>query len=220
LATSHLKSAYLTIENRLTEASLYVDSWLQFQSLWDLQADQVYNALGEDLANWLQILTEIRKSRATFDTSEVFRLFGVIAITFDQVQSRVNAKYDSWQRDIVQRFAGVLSISMRELCEELRTARINLERQSLDTSNTTQAVAFITIVQKSEQKIKVWAPLVDIFKRSQATLSRERYHFPDDWLSVEQISGEWAAFREILANKSKQVEEQTGTILFFTINSF
>lgn len=199
----------------MTEASLYVDNWLRFQSLWDLQADQVYNALGEDLRNWLQILTEIRKSRATFDTSEVFRSFGVIAITFDQVQSRVNGKYDSWQREIVQRFAGVLSISMRELCDELKTARINLERQSLDTSNTAQAVAFITIVQKSEQKIKIWAPLVDIFKRSQAALLRERYHFPDDWLSVEQISGEWTALKEILANKSKQVEEQTGAFLFY-----
>jgi dynein heavy chain 1, cytosolic len=198
----------------LTEASLYVDNWLRFQSLWDLQADQVYNALGEDLANWLQILTEIRKSRATFDTSEVFRSFGVIAITFDQVQNRVNAKYDSWQREIVQRFAGVLSVSMRELCDELKTARINLERQSLDTSNTAQAVAFITIVQKSEQKIKIWAPLVDIFKRSQTTLSRERYHFPDDWLSMDQISGEWGSLKEILANKSKQVEEHTGIFRF------
>jgi dynein heavy chain 1 len=205
-----LKSAYLTIKNRLTEASLYVDRWLQFQSLWDLQADQVYNALGDDLVNWLQILTEIRKSRATFDTSEVFRSFGVIAITFDQVQSRVNAKYDAWQRDIVQRFAGVLSIAMRDLYAELAKARIDLERQSLEASTTAQAVYFITIVQKSEQKMKVWAPLVEIFQKSQNTLSRERYHCPDDWLHVDQICGEWTALKEILTRKSKQVQDQIG----------
>jgi dynein heavy chain 1 len=210
LADSQLKSAYLTVENRITEASSYVDRWLQFQSLWDLQADQVYNALGDDLVNWLQILSEIRKSRATFDTSEVFRSFGVIAITFDQVQSRVNAKYDAWQRDVVQRFAGVLSMAMTDLSTELRRARTDLERQSLEASSTAQAVSFITIVQKSEQKVKVWDPLVEIFKKSQSTLSRERYQFPPDWLEMDQISHEWDALKEILARKSKQVQDQIG----------
>jgi dynein heavy chain 1, cytosolic len=211
LATSDLKSAYLTVEIRLSEAAAYVDRWLQFQSLWDLQADQVYNALGSDLVNWLQIIGEIRKSRATFDTSEVFRSFGVIAITFDQVQSRVNAKYDAWQRDIVQRFAGVLSNAMNELFVELRKARIELERQSLEASTTAQAVSFITIVQKSEQKVKVWAPSVDLFQKSSNTLTRERYHFPEDWLQVDLISDEWKALGEILARKSKQVQDQIGT---------
>jgi dynein cytoplasmic 1 heavy chain len=210
LATSLLKSAYLTIENRLTEASLYVDRWLQFQSLWDLQAELVYNTLGDDLVNWLQILSEIRKSRATFDTSESFRSFGVISVTFHQVQNRVNSKYDAWQRDIVQRFAGVLSNAMRVLFSELKKARSDLERQSLEASSTAQAVSFITIVQKSEQKIKVWDPLVDLFQKSQTTLTRERYHFPDDWLEVEQIQGEWNALKDILDRKSKQVQDQIG----------
>jgi len=215
LANSELKAAYMTIENRMSEAASYVDRWLQFQSLWDLQADQVYNALGDDLSNWLQILTEIRKSRATFDTSEVVRSFGVIAITFEQVQSRVNAKYDAWQRDIVQHFAGVLSSAMNALYSELKKARTDLERQSLETSNTAQAVLFITIVQKSEQKTAVWDPLVDIFQKSQLTLSRERYHYPDDWLDVEQVNAEWSAFKDILARKSKQVQDQIRTFASF-----
>ena len=210
LANSDLKSAYLTVEIRLSEAAAYVDRWLQFQSLWDLQADQVYNTLGSDLVNWLQIIAEIRKSRATFDTSEIFRSFGVIAITFDQVQSRVNSKYDAWQRDIVQRFAGVLSNAMNELFVELRKARIDLERQSLEASTTAQAVSFITIVQKSEQKVKIWAPSVELFQKSSSTLTRERYHFPEDWLHVDRISDEWKALREILTRKSKQVQDQIG----------
>jgi dynein heavy chain 1 len=214
LANSQLKAAYMTVEKRLSEASAYVDRWLEFQSLWDLQADQVYRTLGHDLGNWLQILTEIRKSRATFDTSEVFRSFGVIAITFDQVQSRVNQKYDAWQRDIVQRFAGVFSNAMRDLFTELTKSRTDLERQSLEASTTAQAVSFITIVQKSEQKIKIWAPLVDTFNKSQNTLSRERYHFPEDWLYVDQIQGEWTALQDILARKSKQVHDQIGIAIY------
>jgi dynein heavy chain 1, cytosolic len=198
------------VEARLSEASSYVDRWLQFQSLWDLQADHVYNALGDDLSNWLQILSEIRKSRATFDTSEVARSFGVIAIKFDQVQSRVNDKYDSWQRDVVQRFASILWLAMRDLSSELNRARTELERQSLEASSTAQAVSFITVVQKTEQKTKVWEPLVDIFGKSQTTLSRERFQFPPDWLEMGQIKGEWDALRDILDRKSKQVEEKIG----------
>jgi dynein heavy chain 1, cytosolic len=211
-----LKSAYLTVEIRLAEAASYVDRWLQFQSLWDLQSDQVYSALGDDLTNWLQILSEIRKSRATFDTSEVSRSFGVIAIKFDQVQSRVNDKYDSWQRDVIQRFANVLWLSMRDLSSELNRARTELERQSLEASSTAQAVSFITVVQKTEQKTKVWAPLVDIFGKSQVTLSRERFQFPPDWLEMDQIKGEWDALRDILDRKSKQVQEKIGTFTSFT----
>ncbi|KIM76350.1 hypothetical protein PILCRDRAFT_646554 [Piloderma croceum F 1598] len=37
------------------------------------------------------ILTEIKKARATFDTSETHKSFGV----YEQVQARVNANYDN-----------------------------------------------------------------------------------------------------------------------------
>ena len=100
---------------------------------------------------------------------------------------------------------------MRDLFTELTKSRADLERQSLEASTTAQAVSFITVVQKSEQKIKIWAPLVDTFHKSQNTLSRERYHFPEDWLYVDQIAGEWTALQEILARKSKQVHDQIGT---------
>src|SRR5699024_1171678 len=71
--TEELNQVYNAVEARLSEVSDYVDKWLQFQSLWDLQSEQVYDILGDDLSQWLQLLQEIRKSRATFDTSEVSR---------------------------------------------------------------------------------------------------------------------------------------------------
>ena len=42
--------------------------------------------------------------RSTFDTSETQKSFGVCVIDYEQVQARVNAKYDAWQRDILSRF--------------------------------------------------------------------------------------------------------------------
>jgi hypothetical protein len=60
--------------------------------------------LSQDPAHWQQLLTEIKKARSTFDMLETQKSFGVCVIDYEQVQAHVNAKYDSWQRDILSRF--------------------------------------------------------------------------------------------------------------------
>ncbi|OKL56213.1 Dynein heavy chain, cytoplasmic [Talaromyces atroroseus] len=207
-----LAEVYGAIESRLSEISGYVDKWLQFQSLWDLQADQVYDILGDDLAQWLQLLQEIRKNRATFDTSEVSRSFGNITIDYEQVQTRVNAKYDQWQHEILQKFGSKLGGHMREVHSEIATARRDLEGQTLEASSTAHAVSFITIVQQCKRKARIWEPQVDLFRQGQTTLARQRYQFPTDWLHVENVDGEWAALNELLTRKSKIVQDQTDAL--------
>ncbi|KAJ4485207.1 dynein heavy chain, N-terminal region 1-domain-containing protein [Lentinula aciculospora] len=99
-----LQRPFALIESKVQQLREYVAKWFQFQSLWDLEAEYVFNRLGDSLAHWQQLLTEIKKARATFDTSETQKSFGVCAIDYEQVQARVNAKYDAWQRDILSRF--------------------------------------------------------------------------------------------------------------------
>ncbi|KAK1146072.1 dynein heavy chain [Aspergillus melleus] len=207
--TNELSQVYNAIDVRLKEVSEYVDKWLQFQSLWDLRSEQVYDILGDDLSQWLQLLQEIRKSRATFDTSEVSRSFGNIKIDYEQVQTRVNAKYDQWQHEILLKFGSKLGGRMREVHSEIASARRDLEGQTLEAASTAHAVSFITIVQQCKRKAKVWEPEVDLFRQGQATLARQRYQFPSDWLHVENVDGEWAALNELLARKSKIVQDQT-----------
>lgn len=207
--TDGLNQVYSAVETRLKEVSAYVDKWLQFQSLWDLQSEHVYDILGDDLSQWLQLLQEIRKSRATFDTSEVSRSFGNIKIDYEQVQTRVNAKYDQWQHEILLKFGSKLGGRMREVHTDIASARRDLEGQTLEASSTAHAVSFITIVQQCKRKAKVWEPEVDLFRQGQATLARQRYQFPGDWLHVENVDGEWAALNELMARKSKIVQDQT-----------
>jgi len=47
-----------------------------FKALWDLQPDSLSNKFGEDIGKWMKLLTDIKKSRATFDTSETKKEFG------------------------------------------------------------------------------------------------------------------------------------------------
>ncbi|KAJ3727228.1 dynein heavy chain, N-terminal region 1-domain-containing protein [Lentinula guzmanii] len=127
-----LQRPFALIEAKVQQLREYVAKWLQFQSLWDLEAEYVFNRLGDSLAHWQQLLTEIKKARATFDTSETQKSFGVCAIDYEQVQARVNAKYDAWQRDILSRFGVKLGNEMKEMHASILKARNDLEHQSIE----------------------------------------------------------------------------------------
>lgn len=207
-----LSQVYTTIEDKLLEIGKYVDKWLQFQSLWDLQSEQVYEILGEQLSRWLQLLQEIRKTRSTFDTTEVSRTFGHITIDYDQVQTKVNQKYDQWQHEILSKFASRLGNRVREVHAEVEKSRRDLEIQSLEATSTAQAVQFITIVQTCKRKVKAWGPEIEIFRQGETTLNRQRYQFPTEWLHISHVDDEWEALNEILARKSKIVQDQTDAL--------
>lgn len=194
---------------------VYVAKWLQFQSLWDLETEYVYARLGESLASWQQLLLEIRKTRSTFDNSDVQRSFGAAIINYEQVQSKVNAKYDTWQRDILGRFGTKLGAALRTTHTAVLQARHDLERHSIEGSSTAATVTFITFVQDLKKRVKRWTPELVVFAQGQQTLERQRYHFSSEWLSVDVLEGEWRAFNDILARKNASIQEQLGAFLFF-----
>ncbi|KAK1225811.1 dynein heavy chain [Marasmius sp. AFHP31] len=127
-----LERPFSLIEAKVQHIKDYVSKWLLFQSLWDLEAEYVFNRLGEDLAHWQQLLTEIKKTRSTFDTSETQKSFGVCVVDYEQVQARVNAKYDAWQRDILSRFGVKLGNAMKEMHASILKARNDLEHHSIE----------------------------------------------------------------------------------------
>jgi dynein heavy chain 1 len=127
-----LQRPFALIEIKVQQLKDYVAKWLQFQSLWDLEAEYVFNRLGDSLAHWQQLLTEIKRTRATFDTTETQKEFGVCVVDYEQVQARVNAKYDAWQRDILSRFGVKLGNAMKEMHASILKARNDLEHHSIE----------------------------------------------------------------------------------------
>lgn len=212
LCPNDLSAVYRTIENKVREIGSYVGKWLQFQSLWDLEPEQVYDALGDDLSRWLHLLQEIRKTRETFDTSESSKSFGTVTVDYEQVQTKVTGRYDQWQHEIRIKFAGRLGTRMREVHADIEKARRDLEGQSLEASSTAQAVSFITVVQQCKRQVEVWEPEVETFRQGQTLLTRQRYQFSSDWLYVDQLDHEWTALNEILSRKLKIVEDQTDAL--------
>ncbi|KAJ2915322.1 hypothetical protein MD484_g5100, partial [Candolleomyces efflorescens] len=127
-----LEKPFALIEQKVQQLTDYVAKWLQFQSLWDLEAEYVFNRLGDSLSHWQQLLTEIKKARSTFDTSDTSKSFGVCVIDYEQVQARVNAKYDAWQKDILSRFGVKLGNAMKEMHAQILKARNELEHHSIE----------------------------------------------------------------------------------------
>lgn len=196
------------IDFHIGRAESYLDNWYQFQALWDLEGSQVYDYLGTDMAKWLQILNEIRKARTTFDTTDGFKTFGLLKIDFRTVQVRINAKYDGWQHDIIQKFSQCLNTSMKDLCGDMENLRRDLEQQSSDAFATDQVVSTVTKVQSCTQFLTDRENDVNLFRNGQATLSRYRFRFPSNWLFIDQVENELAALKEILSKRSAVIESQ------------
>ena len=139
---------YQNIENSIQEVEAYIQTWSSYQSLWDMDAGTVYEALGDDMGKWHQILLEIKESRATFDNSDTRQDFGCLFVDHSQVQSRVNNKYDAWNREVLSKFGAKLQHQIQETCASISKARADLEGQTIQSSSTAQAVEFVTHVQE------------------------------------------------------------------------
>lgn len=196
----------------VVQVQKYVNQWLTYQSLWDLQSDTLYGQLGEDVSKWMRCLNDIRTTRTTFDTSDTRREFGPIVIDFAKVQSKVSLKYDSWHKETLSKFGALLSNEMSTFHSSVSKSRSDLELQSIEAASTSDAVTFITYVQQLKRNMKQWEKQVEIYREGQRILERQRFQFPTNWLHVENLEGEWGAFNEIIKRKDSSIQTQVSSL--------
>ena len=55
-----LVNAYASIEHLLKQVMTYVNVWLQYQSLWDMESGNIYGRLETDLAQWQRLLMDVK----------------------------------------------------------------------------------------------------------------------------------------------------------------
>lgn len=207
-----LEAGYDAIDSKISEVRAYVDEWLRYQSLWDLQPDMLYGRLGEDVNLWIKCLNDIKKSRTTFDTSDTRRAYGPIIIDYAKVQAKVTLKYDSWHKEALSKFGQLLSNEMSTFHSKVSKSRTDLEQQSIEAASTSDAVTFITYVQSLKKEMLVWDKQVEVYREAQRILERQRFQFPNNWLHVDNIEGEWSAFNEIMKRKDSAIQTQVASL--------
>ncbi|KAH3764595.1 cytoplasmic dynein heavy chain [Pelomyxa schiedti] len=199
--------AYATIEKKMKDITEYTKIWLQYQGLWDMEASVLYATLGEDMNKWQHLLTEIKDARNTFDTSISEKQFGTTIISFVQVQASVNMKYDFWHKEVLTTFGSKLGGKMKMLFTEISSTRDTLEKASVDTSSTDEAVNFVILAQEMDRFLPRWETSVRQYRGGQDILQKQRFHFPEDWLEADRLEGELKAFSDLLSRKNAVINE-------------
>jgi dynein heavy chain 1 len=151
-----LDASYRAVESVISDIRGYVDEWLQYQSLWDLQYDHIISALRDDVSMWMACINDIKRCRTTFDTSDTHKEFGPVTINYGKVQSKVSLKYDAWHKDVLSKFGQLLGSEMSRFHANISKARGELEMQSIEAASTSDAVTLITQVQGLKRKLKSW----------------------------------------------------------------
>jgi dynein heavy chain 1 len=203
-----LATVYKVLELKFKEVEQYLESWLKYQALWDVQPTAVYDSLGDDVLKWQTVLMEIRKDRSNIDVSGTSQYFGPILVHFEQVQNKVSAKYDQWQREILFKFGSKLGHSMTEFHAAINNARFDLEKFSVESSSTADIITFIIFLQDLKRRVVGWTNVLESLSSGQKILERQRFSFPSNWIYFEQIEGEWGAFNEIFLKKEKLIQDQ------------
>lgn len=208
-----LGAVYKLINLQFERCEAYANSWFRFQALWDLQSKDVYDFLQKDINLWILVLNDIRRSRKIFDTVETTEEIGSVTFDYKQVQLRVNAKYDTWQRQMLDDFSDILANSMKQMDSELVTARSYLEHSNINVSSTNDTIQLISNVQKYKDSLEEWTRSLDLYEKGQILLVRNRFSFPSDWLHVEQIENDYSSLMKILKKRLSQIEAETGIIV-------
>jgi dynein heavy chain 1 len=73
--------------------------------LCEIDIKKVCDKLGDNIELWQRLLEEIKDGRKTFDNSETEIGFGSsIVVDSRMVQVKINNKYDSWHKEILNQF--------------------------------------------------------------------------------------------------------------------
>jgi dynein heavy chain 1 len=68
------------------------------------------------------------------------------------------------------------------------------------------------VIQDLKRKLTRFGEELETFRGGQKVLERQRYAFPDEWLQMDTVDGEWDAFTEILARKDQAIQGQVSTL--------
>jgi dynein heavy chain 1 len=205
-----LSDAYCSVESHIRNLSQFVDQWLAYQSLWDSQVSDVASAVNGDLKKWHDLIVEASAARATLDASSTVAEFGPILVKYNKVQSQVNLKYDSWQKELQTYFASILAERIGVSYEMLSTAKARLESISLEGSSaaTNEIVLGVTFLQDMTHQYLSWQLNVKEIATSEKVLKRQRHVFRGDWVEASLVGGLLQQIEQLLSKKSTTMQEQ------------
>lgn len=205
-----LAEAYAVTEQNIQQVTLFVEQWLAYQALWDTRVSDVVALVGDDFDKWQALLVETAEARAALDSSATVATFGPVSIKYNKVQSQINLKYDSWQKELQAAFASILAQSVSDCHQKINLAKTKLESVSLESSsNTTENIVLgVTFIQEMKDTLDPWMSEVDKLISSEKLLKLHRHHFRGDWMETSVVKGLHEHLQQILEKRIRTMEQQ------------
>jgi dynein heavy chain 1 len=204
-----VSEAYVNTELHIREMTAFVSQWFAYQTLWDTRVSEVSSQVGEDIEKWQALLAEASDARTALDSVASTAHFGPISVKYDKVQSQINLKYDSWQKELQSSFSFILAQHISETHQRISDAKTKLEQVSLDSSsNTDDIVLGVTFIQEMKQKLGAWSKEVQKLIDSEKTLKRQRHIFRADWVETSVVRGQFEHLEQILDKRNRSMEQQ------------
>merc|ERR1712038_1604057 len=212
LKSAALIKAYQKIEEKIKSTQSYVNTWLQYQALWDMDIEMITEQFKDDLKSWKRLLLDMKSSRRTFDNNSTQTRFGPILVDYKAVQTKVNHRYDVWHKKILNTFGELVGGKMSSLLESLTEGKKKLEKYPFDFTTTESILSSVTLLQDLNKKSKLWNEEFQTQKTVEKVLTQARYSFPEDWVSGEKIDNQMKSFEQILNRKLVQMAKQAKNI--------
>jgi dynein heavy chain 1 len=207
--SSIVTEAYGRIQERVQEVSEFIDQWLAYQTLWDTQVSDVAASVGSDVDKWQALLLESAEARSALDLSATVAEFGPVAVKYNKVQSQINLKYDSWQKELQTSFASILSQCIHDAHQKIEDAKTKLESTSLESSSGTDNIVLgVTFIQEMKLKKDLWIEEISKLEGSERLLKRQRHHFRGDWVETSVVKGQFENLEQVLQKRSHSMDQQ------------
>lgn len=207
----NLSESYIWIDKQYQIINEFVGQWHSYQALWDVDYLHVCVKIGSDLGLWEDLFNKLQKEKSNFDTSTTMKVFPGVTIEYSAVQSKVTFKYGSWQKQLLLKFGSAFGELVKYLFSCVHSSRIEMEKGLL-TGSTDDVVNFIFLLQELKLTYARSAHSLIGIEKGQKALERFRYQYPSDWISIDQLLGEWSAFCEIFMRKSLLVDRKTESL--------
>ena len=105
------------IRNCIEGLSKLAGTWSRYQRLWEEDVSSLTTLMGTDLAQWQNLLNDIKSSRQSVHTEEEVVYLGPLVVNQSPVLQKVSSKFDSWHRECLQAFGN----RVRETCLAMQT---------------------------------------------------------------------------------------------------
>ena len=198
---------YSTLEKELINCEEYVKTWSSYQVLWQIQPQFIFNKLGDDMEKWQQIMKDLRQERKKFDNEKNEKVFGAMVVDHSSVQEKVNNKFDSWHKEIMNQFAQQTNTGMKEFSSKINEAKKILEHNSID-NDASDIVAFITEISKVNKNLDKWQIEMNKYNNANNILKKQNYNFPKDFKQLTELEKEWDNFLKVSKEKSNIMKEK------------